>query len=217
MVYTKTRHVTVEKASEIVREMEESQITVIKESKTSANHTLVQMLISNFQHQRSLEYMYQFAVLFLSSDMVIKFRVRDHNGAICVPPRATDNRYSIFPPDYHLYNYLTARPTGRLGYLHAEAQLMDKFQVLLGSYQLSNRHGYTFLVLFTWLLPCWHCAERITTTLRGDSPKVSLFYISKMQGVSDEEERMIVAYLEGAGLKVIRETNDEVLLPAGQY
>ena len=196
--------------------MEESNITVIKESKAAANHALVQILIDTFKHQRTAEYIYQFAVLFLSSDTVIKFRVRDHNGEICVPFQVTNNRYSIFPPDSQVYNYLTARPNGRAGYLHAEAQLMDKFKTLLGNFNVSNRHSYKFIVLFTWLLPCRYCAEKITTTLSGESPKVSLFYVSKMEGVSEEEELEIVSNLKKSGLRVIHESYDEALLPAGQ-
>ena len=189
-------------------------VTGIDRRKAAANHKLVQILIRNFQHQRIPDYKYQFAVLFVSSETDIKFRVRGRNGRICIPAGVTDSRYSIFPPDSQVYNYLTARPTSHLGYtLHAEAQLMEKFHVLQRSCEYSNRR---FVVLFTWLLPCWRCAQRITSTLSGDSPNVSLFYISKMQDVSDEEERRIVAYLEEAGLRVIPETSDEVLLPAGQ-
>ena len=193
-------------------------MTSTDRGRPATHHTLVQVLVYNFQYQRVPDYKYQFAVIILSSEKVIKFRVRDpdSNGVICIPTRLTDNRYSIFPPDSQVYNYITARPNGRLGYLHAEAQLMVKFSILLQSFNLSNRHSHKSVVLFTWLLPCWHCAKRITSTLSGNSLKVILSYVSKMQNVSEEEERSIVAYLDGAGLRVIHEIYKKRLPPAGQ-
>ena len=69
------------------------------------------------------------------------------------------------------------------------------------------------IVLYTWLLPCKECANKIIQAFEQLTKQVLLVYTSRMQNVLDDEEEQIRDSLEAAGIVVRREEYGEYLPP----
>ena len=178
-------------------------------------HILVQNIVQKFAPQRQGGY--EFGVLFLSSEEDFETHP-DVEFFAATSQDPTDSSLPTFPPDLSICNYVTARPDQRgTNTIHAEEQLMDKLDLLMTQYKSSDLPVCKSIVLYTWLLPCSQCTQRIIATLVSyfleDRYRVILIYTSKMRDVSAEEARRIVGDLRMAGITVIQEVYDERVRP----
>ena len=184
-------------------------LKLLQHNKTE-HHDLTQRVINLFEQQRQEKH--QFAVLFLSSqDYITDVTFQTKTGPVYIPEEATNSSEPIFPPDYDLHNFVTARPH-RKWYAyrkrHAEEQLLDKFDLLKTSFESSGFNTCRTAVLFTWLLPCKNCTTRIINKLGGRGLKVIVIYIIKHRNDTVRNESYTVERLENANIDVIPELCD---------
>ena len=85
---------------------------------------------------------------------------------------------------------------------------MKKLDKLLKSY---GKERCKTIVLYTWLLPCSYCCKKIIKELRRVQAECIIVYTSKMQDVTDGQEKKIVKDLEGAGIHVKNESYNQKL------
>lgn len=178
-------------------------------------HGMIQNLVPLFQKQRKKGN--QFAVLFLASQQdkpVMIFYTR--KGAVSSPDRLTDNTYPTYPCSGDLCNYITARPGENGKESHAEAQLMNRFNELVISYQFSDMPVIQSIVLYTWLLPCDYCKSRIINTLKpitlGRTELSAFVFYTQTNGVADWKEKCTTRDLNSAGIIAPRVAYD-VFIP----
>ena len=150
---------------------------------------------------------HQFAVLFLSSqDYIADVTFQTKTEVVYSPEEATDSTEPVFPPDYNLDNFVTARPFQDFyanRKIHAEEQLLDKFNLLKTSFESSGFNRCRTVVLFTWLLPCKKCTTRIINELGGRGLKVIVIYIIKHEKDTVDNELYTVKRLEKAKIDVM--------------
>ena len=187
-----------------------------EEKKSVSNfHILVQNIVQMFARQRQGGY--EFGVLFLSSEE--HFETHPYvEFSTATSQEPTDKNLPTFPPDWNICNYVIARPDQRgRDTIHTEEQLMDKLDLLMSRYKSSGLPPCKSIVLYTWLLPCSQCTQRIIATLVShileERYKVILIYTSKMRDVSAMEAGRIVGDLRMAGITVIQEAYDERVQP----
>lgn len=178
---------------------------------------LIQFVIDMFNGQRIEGN--QFAVLFLMEDSnftEMKFRTKEKT--VRTTAEATNSKYPIFPSTNMLYNYVCARPDkyNPQKKLHAEVLLLARLDSLLRSYR-SCGHNCQLTVLYTWLLPCPKCKDKIIETLgsSGDYSRyqvilaysTSVNYHKKETGLYHFVHSLhTVKELEEAGIKVLHKT-----------
>lgn len=179
-------------------------------------HEFVQRVVYLFEQQRS-KWQYQFAVLFLTPLPILNITAenmifRTQTGEVSTPSEATNSESLMFPPDHNLCNYMTARPHGRC---HAEVRLMDNLETLLSTYKSLGITHCQSIVLYTWLLPCLHCAEHIIRTLQDyiieREYEVTVIYTCKQKDLKDEEIVKILNYFELAGIDALYVPFDQLL------
>ena len=175
--------------------------------KVTQHHSLTQRVIELFKTQRIEKH--QFAVLFLSSqDYIADVTFQTKTGPVYSPEEATDSTEPVFPPDYNLHNFVTARPLQDFNAnrkIHAEEQLLDKFDLLKTSFESSGINTCRTVVLFTWLLPCKKCTTRIINELGWRGLKVIVIYIIKHEKDTVDNELYTVERLEKANIEVMSE------------
>lgn len=204
-------------------------ITITAKPKFGKNfHSFMQRMMKTFQLQRK-DAAYEFAVLFLSSDLDIEElnkNMKFEND--CNPYKPTDCNSTIFPPDDQLVNYVTARPKKAVNKpdYHAECLLLCKLNTLMECFGELNCKT---IVLYTWLLPCdikrnkiKDCKTAIIEKLGplAKNKQVILVYTTKWSGdgsgklgITKEKEEEIVQDIEKAGIIVQKERYYETLSP----
>ena len=179
-------------------------------------HTFVQHVVGLFKHQRKEGH--QFALLYLTSQdfttsmCTANVAFRTALGIVQTPEDATDNEVATFPPS-NLCNFIVARPDGPH---HTEALLLERFDDLMESY---GSFLVRSIVLYTWLLPCVNCMNRIIDRLRylRDHLKVIVIYTSNGFGVTQEKADRIIQDLREAGIIVVHEIYDYSLHQSAHF
>ena len=148
--------------------------------------TFVDDVVRTFKGQRIQGY--QFAVLVLSPECQVTLR---HMPAYAM----TNSSSPTHPPDHTLQNYIVARPDGD----HTEVLLLQRFPTLLAR----NTPGCQSIVLYTWFLPCQHCAEEITRVLGQytTTHRVTVVYTSTLTK-NEDKDREYIRVMEAAGIAV---------------
>lgn len=168
----------------------------------SVYHNLVQMLVDRFEGQRIKGY--QFAVLFLSPEADVsdtgRVKIWAKTGA-----EDTNSTYSTHPLDNYFGNFIVARPNGQQ---HAEKLLMGKFDKLW-----SKNQDCKTIVLYTWLLPCNSCADKIAKVLGSREEEVIVLYTSIVKDMQNEDYTCSKDKLRKAGIKVEQVNCNKKLLP----
>ena len=167
--------------------------------KRSGFSQVINNLVDLFHHQRVRGH--QFSVLYLSLEeelTVENVAFKTKGGVVSTPDEATDKDCAVFPPDENSLNYLTARPDGKN---HAEALILERFNSLTRSFYRAHRHTFKTILLFTWILPCDQCKEKILQELQWEKKQLTIVYVTA--GEKDkEQERSTVQDLESAGITV---------------
>lgn len=178
-------------------------------------HDFIQTLVSLFENQRMKNY--QFAVLVLSAHPDIneentKFQTKW--GEVSTPEEATNYTHPVFPPEYMMCNYVTARPEG----YHAEHFLLAKFEVLLNQYSLHNM-PCQHILLYSWMLPCAVCAWNMILALRSYTRmcRVTLVYTIVQKSMNASQAEVIIRYLRWHGICVQQQNYTKWLQPADRY
>ena len=175
-------------------------------------HILVDRIVELFQYQRVKDS--EFAVILLSSHHCITrdFIFRTRMGAVDQPDTATNCHTQSFPLPHSLSNYLAARTDGRT---HAVVALMNRFPLLMRSYNVQHSHQCRTIMLYTWLFPCYECKQAIIDNLQPytEKSRVIVVYTSTLCDLDENEIRAISYEMELAGMTVRQERYDYHLQP----
>lgn len=132
---------------------------------------------------------------------------------------ATNSKFPSYPPTNLLGNYICARPdkSNPQNIQHAEKILLGRFETLITSYKENNHHECRIIILYTWLLPCPGCTDKIIATLgspgRYDKCRTILAYTTPFNydkmgfsyGVNmGQRKRNIENKLKRAGIEVFQ-------------
>ncbi|KAK7495010.1 hypothetical protein BaRGS_00013650 [Batillaria attramentaria] len=117
-----------------------------------------------------------------------------------------DNTHAMSPPNSSFYvNYLAARlqPSPlRPGYTHTEEALLPELDSLVDAYNRNRQHPPTFILLFSWAVPCFRCVDRI---LQSQMAHQDMFWVvaytvppsaSLSRSQHNEIQRMEQAHIE---------------------
>ena len=162
------------------------------------DRTFVNDIVEIFRGQRIRGY--QFAVIFLSRYRHVTLNNRQSY---------TNNTNPTHPPDHTLENYIVARPDG---FHHAEVLLLGRFSTLL-----ARNTQCLSILLYSWLLPCQHCAEEIARVLGQYTAThhVTLVYTTTVREASENQERRNKLTMQNAGITVIKRQYSGYLASAG--
>ena len=134
-----------------------SRVEANADSLPSNFHDFIQTVVDKFHSQRIEQY--QFAVMFLMSNKDSHAFKFINKGDIAL----TNNEEAMWPPDEEIANYIVARvnrETHPGTSIHSEESLINRTAKLFESYQNAFHSQPSFLVLFSWLMPCKHCTSR---------------------------------------------------------
>ena len=177
----------------------------------------IQTIIDKFNGQREVGD--QFAVVVLSRERELRdfgrmtFRPCDHTHNPFV-----NCQHIFYPPRQHYGNYVVARPGRRFWYesVHAEMIILSEMDSLLEAYRRAEGCDPTYILLYSWMMPCSECTSAIIT-LRGSlsmNSQIVVAYTIDWKGISEEENDYNRDWLYAAGIIVQKVEYDFVLPPA---
>jgi len=172
--------------------------------------TFVQNIINKFNGQRQVGD--QFAVVVLSNEKELsnigRMRYRpcdDFNNSL------VDSRRTFNPPLDTCENYIVARP-GRVRdrflnrSAHAEEIILLQLKSLLKANRSrrsrAERHDPTFIVLYSWMMPCSTCTRAIIKQSKSLNSKIVVVYTIDWKWMNDDENVINRAHLREAGIMV---------------
>ena len=175
-------------------------------------------VIPSFARQRQQRYPCQFAVLLLipESDRHNINRVHFKPQDINQQPLVNKKRYS---PNRNSYrNYVVARPhlTRQDHVIHSERTLLQELPRLWKAFKASYG-STTCIILYSWLMPCPECTEKICHTLQNtayENKSVIVAYTNDWEKVPAAENKKSRATLQAAGIEVEEVKPDKDLPPA---
>ena len=158
-----------------------SDVEAYADSLPSNFHRFIQQVVDRFHSQRTEQD--QFAVMFLMpSKDTDSFKFTNKIG----PQVLTNSKKAVWPPDEQIINYIVARvdrETCPGTSIHSEESLIKRTAKLFESYQNAFHSQPSFLVLFSWLMPCKHCTSQfihavyVTNADLFESTKVIIAYV----------------------------------------
>lgn len=179
--------------------------------------TFVWNLIDKFNGQRQVGD--QFAVLVLSSGRNnvgrMRFRPCDHSNNPLV-----DSHHALYPLQDQYENYIAARPDrvlSKFGYrsVHAEELILTEFDSLFSAYRRVEGCDPTYIVLYSWMMPCSHCTSAIIVQSNNHlNSQIIVVYTIDWTEISEQENDNNRARLRAAGIKVQRVKYNRKLPPA---
>ena len=179
--------------------------------------TFVWNLIDKFNGQRQVGD--QFAVLVLSSgrDNIerMRFSPCDHSNNPLV-----DSHHALYPLQDRYENYIAARPDrvlSKFGYrsVHAEEMILTEFDSLFSAYRRVEGCDPTYIVLYSWMMPCSDCTSAIIVQSNKHlNSQIVVVYTIDWTEISEQENDDNRVRLRAAGIKVQRVKYDRKLPPA---
>ena len=162
----------------------------------------------------------QFAVLLLipESDLnninLMSLQPLDNNQQPLV------NKANCYCPNRQRYrNYVAARP--RLNCqgtaVHSEITLLQELPHLWEAFVRSYGYTPSYVILYSWMMPCPYCTERICQTLQNtayENTSVIVAYTIDWKKISVAENKKSRDTLQAAGIKVEQVRYDSHLPPA---
>jgi len=176
----------------------------------------VQNIIDKFNGQRQVGD--QFAVVVLSSERVLKDIGRMTFWPCDYLYNPLVNCHHIFYPPRHQYeNYIVGCPVRQFWYrsVHAEEIILSEIDSLLWAYRRAEGRGPTYILLYSWMMPCSNCTSAIVTLNDCLSSQIAVVYTIDWKGVASEEEYDgNQDWLYAAGIIVERVRYSSLLPPA---
>jgi len=179
--------------------------------------TFVWNLIDKFNGQRQVGD--QFAVLVLSSGRdnieIMRFRPCDHSNNPLV-----DSHHALYPLQDQYENYIAARPDrvpSKFGYrsVHAEEMILTEFDSLFSTYRRVEGCDPTYIVLYSWMMPCSDCTSAIIVwSNKHLNSQIVVVYTIDWTEISEQENDDNRVRLHAAGIKVQRVKYNRRLPPA---
>ena len=167
---------------------------------------IAQRVIPGFEGQRQQGY--QFAVLLLVPES-------DLNNINFVSLQPLDNNQQPLVNSAHCYcpnrgryrNYVSARPrlTCQGSVVHSEITLLQELPHLWEAFVASYGHAPCYIILYSWMMPCPYCTERICQTLQNtmyENTSVIIAYTIDWKKVPFAENKRSRDILHAAGIKV---------------
>ena len=178
-------------------------------------------VIPGFEGQRQQRY--QFAVLLLipESDLnninLVSLQPQDINQQPLV-----DNANCYCPNRTCYRNYVAARPhLNHKGIaVHSEETLLQELPHLWAAFVASYGFIPSFIILYSWMMPCPHCTEQICRTLQDpkyENTSVIIAYTIDWKKCSDVENEESRDKLQAAGIKVEQVEYSSYLPPAREH
>ena len=180
-------------------------------SKIPGFHSFIaQRVIPGFEGQRQQRY--QFAVLLLIPERDLNnihsmnFQPQDNNQQPLV-----NNAYHYWPSPTHYRNYVAARPQGTL---HSEITLLQELPHLWEAFVANYRVIPSYVILYSWMMPCPDCTERICQTFQNTNTSVIVAYTIDWKEIPDDDNEKSRNRLQASGIKVEKVKYDPYLPPA---
>ena len=170
-------------------------------------------VIPGFAGQRQ-EYHDQFAVLLL----IPESELNSINHVIFQPHCSNQhpfvNNANFYYPNRSCYgNYVAARP----GQVHSEITLLEELPHLWKAFQDRYRGVPSYIILYSWLMPCPDCTQEICWTLQGtrfENTPVIVAYTTDWIEYSRVENQKSRDKLQAAEIHVEHVKYQEDLPPA---
>ena len=181
----------------------------------------MRIVISKFKYQRH-ESEYQFAVMFFVDQEIKRLEdiYVDGNFTFWTKDRSSLCNYNnVFWPDTDkFYNYMVARHENLK---HAEEFLLERFPVLWANYtRLKRRKKPSFVVLYSWIMPCSRCTDMFKRTAIEDMFKPTQFVVAyttpAWNGEPENTAEINREKLLSVGTRVYHVTYDKYLPPGEQ-
>ena len=171
----------------------------------------IQNVIDKFNGQRQVGD--QFAVVVLSRERELrhigrtKFQPCDNSNNPLV-----DRRHTLYPPQCQYKNYIVGRPDRVWSYIrlwyksvHAEEIILSQFDSLLSAYRRAEECDPTYIILYSWMMPCSDCTSAIIALSNSHlNLQTVVVYTIDWKEISREENETNRARLRAAGIIVQR-------------
>lgn len=89
----------------------------------------------------------------------------------------TDPSQASYPDDNSLGNYIVARRDAKDE--HAEKFLLDRFEALKNTYRGNNGCQPSFILIYSWCMPCGACAGAIAGLKKRMSKEIEVIVVYK--------------------------------------
>ena len=177
--------------------------------------TFIQNVIDKFNGQRQVGD--QFAVVVLSSERVLKDigRLKFWPCDYLYNP-LVNSQYIFYPPPHQYVNYIVARPERQFWCrsVHAEEIILSEICSLLWAYRRAEGRNPTYILFYSWMMPCSNCTSAIITLSYNLNSKIVVVYTIDWKGISEEENDENRDWLYAAGIIVERVGYSPPLPPA---
>ena len=111
-------------------------------------------------------------------------------GNLCNGDKFTDSTVSSYPDDKNLGNYIVARPDTKE--VHAEKLLLNQFDALQDTYKGENKCLPSFILIFSWRMPCGACTSdiiKLKKKFQGMSKEFKIVVVYKTDYDSGQDSR----------------------------
>lgn len=115
----------------------------------------------------------------------------------------TDSSQVSYPDDKILGNYIVARRDAKDE--HAEKFLLDRFKVLQDTYVGENKCLPSFVLIYSWCMPCGACTSAIINLKKRKSKEIEVTVVYK--NGYNRQDPTNQKKLNGEGIKVYQDKN----------
>ena len=118
-----------------------------------------------------------------------------------IPAKSEFNNYIVARPEQDVLNRITEYYRIKFSQ-HAEKIVVDEFEDLLLAYVRENKEDLGGIILYSWVMPCTECTNKIIDTLAGRKLKVTVAYTLRCKLESERIQHANRERLRQAGATV---------------